>query len=452
MRDRVSATIAQYRMLTPGMRVGVAVSGGADSVCLLHVLRDLSTEWNLKITVVHLNHQLRGEHSDGDQAFVESLADSFGYAKRTQAVDLRNAAAAAGSNLEEAGREARRAFFHRLIADGTVQRIATAHTRSDQSETVLFRFLRGSFTTGLSGIRPVTHEGLIRPFINVDRVDIEQYLRERSLPWREDSTNRDLTFARNRIRHELLPELAANWNPGLPGILAQHATLAREDDEYWTAEVARLAGVLFERRARAIVISIDPLRTLPHAVSRRLIRAAIEEVKGNLRQIDFSHVDQVYRLAEAPDGHGRVQIPGVDVFRSFDWVRFAAPRTAPVERDWEIAVHLPGEYATPAGDIHLECAERTQAGTLGLDWNRVQAVGDLLLRNWRPGDRYHPAGTEKEDKIKTMFQDQHIPLWERAAWPVLTAGRKIVWSLRFGPAAEFAATEASDQVLQMKIT
>jgi tRNA(Ile)-lysidine synthase len=455
MRDRVLATISRYSMLQPGMRLGVAVSGGADSVCLLHFLRDILANFNLNLTVVHLNHRLRAE-ADLDEQFVLELADRFHLAKRTQVVDVRQLAESTGDNLEQAARNARRDFFHRLIAAGDVDRIATAHTRSDQAETVLFRLLRGAYTTGLSGIRPVTAGGLIRPFLEIDRADVLAYLREREIAWREDSSNQNLDFVRNRIRHQLLPELAAGWNPNLPAILAQLAVLSQEDDEFWNAEIDRLAPKYLTRSQDepAILIDIPDFLTLPRTVARRLVRLAISQIRGDLTQVDFGHIGRIMALADAPDGHGRLQIPGVDVFRSFDWLRFAIPRREPPIRDWEIPLVAPGTYAIPGGELRLELIERTDASTGGsglrhLDWSRTQPLGALQLRNWRPGDRYHPADRSRPDKIKALFQEARIPLWERSAWPVLCAGAHIVWSRRFGPAVDLAAGPGARRVLQI---
>ena len=204
--SRVAATIERYRMFENAKSAGVAVSGGADSVCLLHVLRELAPRWNLRLVVLHVNHGLRGEESRADEQFVRELAESLGLESRVRAVNLADAA----DNLEQAARRARLEFFRDQLSAGGLDRVATGHTGDDQAETVLFRFLRGSGGAGLAAIRPVTAAGIVRPLLAVSRQEIEQYLRERGIAWREDSSNASLRFARNRIRHELLPQLAGN--------------------------------------------------------------------------------------------------------------------------------------------------------------------------------------------------------------------------------------------------
>src|SRR5215472_17658637 len=182
--DRVAQTIGRHRMFPP-RRVGVAVSGGADSVCLLHILRELAPRYDLELSVLHVNHNLRGDESRADAEFVRATAAQLDLAFHLRELDL----SAAHDNLEQAARRARLAFFQELLSTGVLDRIALGHTRSDQAETVLFRFLRGSGSAGLAGIRPVTANGFVRPLLGVDRSQVLDYLRSRDLEWREDSTN-----------------------------------------------------------------------------------------------------------------------------------------------------------------------------------------------------------------------------------------------------------------------
>ncbi|MCX6629438.1 MAG: tRNA lysidine(34) synthetase TilS [Candidatus Solibacter sp.] len=227
--DRVVQTIERHRMLTAGDRVAVAVSGGADSVCLLHVLRELAPRWNLTLSVLHVNHNLRGEASLGDAEFVRSLAVGLNLPFAAHDLDL----STGHGNLEHSARNGRNAFFHGHLAGGFADRIALGHSRSDQAETVLFRFLRGSGATGLAAIRPVTERGMVRPLIEIERPEIVRYLRDRTLPWREDASNATLDYARNRIRHQLLPQLAGEWNPALEETLAHTADLSLAEEAYW---------------------------------------------------------------------------------------------------------------------------------------------------------------------------------------------------------------------------
>jgi tRNA(Ile)-lysidine synthase len=443
--DRVSGTLSRYSMCAPGDHVAVAVSGGADSVCLLHVLRELAPSLQITLSVAHLNHKLRGTDSDRDAEFVRDLAGSMGVTFFYEEADILGL----GGNLEQTGREARLAFFDRL----PVSRIATGHTRSDQAETVIYRLLRGSGTAGLSGVLPVAGRR-IRPLIDCSREDVLEYLRSRELRWREDASNANMGFARNRIRHESLPYLGS----AAESTLARTAELARDEEEYWSAEMDRLAGRFFKKSPKAILLNAETLREMPAAVRRRLVRRAISEVKGNLREIDLFHVDSILALADEPEGHGRRQAPGIDVFRSFEWLKICLPRTeSRWDRDYCLPLRVPGETRVPdqASKVRVEVAENanniascegynTRGGLLDAQY----LSGPLELRNWRSGDRFTRSGHASE-KIKTLFQLARIPLWDRQGWPVITSGDRILWTRGFGVSSEYVPAAGSNRILQI---
>lgn len=449
-------------MFAPGNRVGVAVSGGADSVCLLDLLKQLAPEWNLHLTVLHLNHRLRGEESHGDERFVCELASGLGLPFESTRVDVAGLAARSADNLEQAARGARREFFLDFLRRGVLDRVALGHTRSDQAETVLFRFLRGSGTAGLAGMRPVTPDGFLRPLLEVTRAEVLDYLTAEGLTWREDASNLDLSFTRNRIRHVLLPDLVRDWNPALVETLAGMARVAADEERYWAPEVERLAQGRFVERGAAVIVPADWLGELPRAVARRVIRCAIERAKGDLRAVDARHIEQILQLTASLEGSGRIQVPGLDILRSFDWLRLAPLAEVRPERDYEIPVTVPGRVPLPGGgvlslEIAAGCQEPGSAAPgsivynkdgFELDWARISGV--LSVRNWRPGDHYRPAGHTRAIKIKLLFQTARIPLWERRIWPILTCDGAILWTASFGPAAEYAATASSPAILKVR--
>jgi len=446
-------------MLSPGQRAGVAVSGGADSVFLLHALRELAPRLDLKLSVIHIEHGIRGAASVSDAEFVAQLASASGLAFHLQKADVPSIQ----GNLEQAARNVRQAFYAHLIASGAVDRVATGHTRSDQAETVLYRIVRGSGLAGLAGILPVTREGLIRPLLEIDRGEIEAWLRERSIPWHEDETNRDRTYARNRMRHEALPLLREGFNPQLDQALSQLATLAGSEETYWEAEVARRLPSAIAQQT--LVLSVSQLRDAPPALGRRLVRRAIEIAKGDRRGIDFEHVERVMEMAHSVEGHDRMQAPGLDVCRSFDCIRIAQTGAQTGTSDFAFPLQIPGSVELPGSGVRitlqiLEKHPAPQSSTRTpcvkvvdeLDWQRFHG-GDgapsLELRNWRPGDQYQRVGRTEPEKIKFFFQEARVPLWERCDWPIVTFHGQIVWAKRFGPAAEFAAGPESRSVLEV---
>jgi tRNA(Ile)-lysidine synthase len=436
--ERVLETITRYNMLRPADRVGVAVSGGADSVCLLYALRDLAPRLGLHVRVAHLNHKLRGAESDGDAWFVEELAGHLGLPFLGETADVSDSL----GNLEQAGRTARRQFFSRLIASGWADRVATGHTRSDQAETVLYRLLRGSGTAGLAGILPVTSEGTVRPLIQCDRVAVEAFLRTRAVEWREDRTNADERFARNRIRHCLVPMLVQQYNPAVQAVLATTAETARLEEDFWAGEVETvLPKIGLSGDSGSFLLRTAELCAQHAALQRRIVRRVIAQVKGDLRSIGVLHVEQVLKLAVSPEGRGRLDLPGIFVQRSFGWVRFAL-QYGREEIPFDVPVTPPARVVVPGGagicldviDISALTADNSYNEFSFIDFDRLS--GPLAVRNWRPGDRY--SSKSGGQKIKHLFQQARIPIWERPNWPVMTSGGKIVWARQFGVAAEVA--------------
>lgn len=291
MADRLAL---DRKLLKPGMRLAVAVSGGADSVALLRTLADVAAEIGLVISVAHVHHGVRGAEADADAKFVATLAAELGLAFHRRDVNAPAAARENRETLEEAARNLRYAWFDELLAAGVVDAVATAHTLDDQAETVLHKLLRGAWTEGLSGIHPVLAKprgAILRPFLGVRRAEIEAWLFALGQPWREDATNADTAYTRNRLRHELLPALAA-YNPQIYGQLANLATLARDEHSYWQGELARILPPLLlpGRPVRgggraasshpdesSLALEIERLPASP-AVRRRILRAAARQL------------------------------------------------------------------------------------------------------------------------------------------------------------------------------
>ncbi len=457
MLDRIAEFIARHRMFEPGQRIGVAVSGGADSVFLLHALRELAPRWSLELSVIHVEHGIRGAASVADAEFVEQLAATLGLPFLLHRANV----PAMEGNLEEAARNIRQAFYAELIASGAGDRVATGHTRSDQAETVLYRILRGSGLTGLSGILPVTNERIVRPLLEIDRAEIEAWLRQQNIAWKEDETNQDRAYARNRLRHDILPLLRESFNPQLDAALSNLATVARDEEAYWQSELPLAQSPT--SKPQSAILSISELATAPRARARRTIRRAMELVKGDLRAIDFAHVERVLEMALSPGGHDRFQAPGLDICRSFDLIRFAPVNTPDEPQSFCIPIQVPGSVELPCSHtrITLQVLEKEAAlqpcATVvnELDWQRFHAgrgAPSLELRNWRPGDQYRRVGQSKPEKIKFFFQEARIPLWERGNWPIITYNETIVWARRFGAAAEFARGPETSSVLQVKET
>ncbi len=435
----------------------MAVSGGADSAALLAVLSDLAPELGVSLRVLHLNHGLRGAESDADEAFVRAEAARLGLD-----VDVRRASVGESAdgprNLEEAGRWARHEFFGHLIETGVVDKVATGHHRDDQSETVLFRLLRGAGATGLAGIRPMLEPGIIRPLLDLGRAEIRQELRRRGLEWREDASNRDPVFARNRIRHDTLPRLSAEWNPRLAEALARTAEAAREEEDYWRAEIDGVAAETFTERGGWVEMNVVEVDALHRAVRRRLLRRALEKVRGNLRGLDFGHFERLEDLVLRESGSGAVDLPGARAERSFDRLRIGPIRpTAPRPEAAPVEMRPPDEIAAPDGQTRIRVERLPQPLEIASYTNRYGFVLDadalpqaMCLRSRRAGDRLGDG-----DKLKKLFQQARVPSWERSGWPVLLAAgavdeERVVWTRGFGVAPEYQVGPETRQVVGVR--
>ena len=435
-------------------RVGVAVSGGADSVALLHALRELYPERPL--AVIHLNHSLRGTESDLDEEFVRSVAAGLDHSVFVRHDDVVAEARVAGRNIEEAGRRCRYEFFHQLLSDNVVDVVATAHTRSDQAETVLFRLLRGGGGRGLSAIRPVRDPGIVRPMLDVSRDEVLAYLRTSGLSWREDASNADPAFARNRLRHGLLPVLARDWNANIETILANTADWAVEEEDFWKDRVRRLMDRCVRETAGAMLLDAGLARPLRAAEQRRLIGAILAVPSLRAGGPSFRHIEAVRTLIASPVGSGSVDLPGLRVERSFNTIRFA-PRNCDVDCGYEVPLPVPGRAFVPGGSVRVRVLTVPEAQVLYndgnsafIDWDRVPR--GLRLRNWRAGDRYRPAGQESSRKLKDLFHDARVSAWRRTGWPVVIASdEQIVWAWEFGPAHGLSPTSATRRILALDV-
>ena len=432
-------------MLKPGMRLAVGLSGGADSVALLRALSARSAELGLVLHAAHLHHGLRGDEADADLAFCRELAASLDVSFHEAHVDTAAEACANSQTgkitetIEEAARRLRYAWFRQLLASGDLDAVATAHTLDDQAETVLARFLRGAWTEGLAGIHPVLDfpEGrILRPLLATTRPQVEEYLRALGQPWREDSSNRHLTYTRNRIRHQLLP-LLETWNPRLREHMAQMATLALDEEAWWSEELKRAAPhILMEGRpvrgggrSASSELAIDTVRfnALAPALQRRLLREAAGRLHGTL---DFQATEAVRRLAlDGRAGQKLQPAPGLLVERTPRELRLTAgariataANEAGMVPEYEIAI--PGEIAAPAFGLRLRI-DFCPGSQRPVDAGAAPAVA--TLRNWRPGDRVRLRHSSSPRKVKEVLERMRITGTDRSVWPVLECGGQIVW-------------------------
>jgi len=446
--------------------VGVGVSGGADSTALLLLLLELREKLGIVLSVAHFNHKLRGKLSDADEKFVAKLAAKYGLTFHVGHVDVAAKAKLEKANLEDAARRARYAFFAQLVEEGHVTHVAVAHTADDQAETVLAHILRGTGLAGLGAIHPVAGH-IVRPLLEVRRAELRAYLRSRRQTWREDVTNLDITKMRARIRRKLLPLLEKQFQPAVVEHLTTLAELAREDEAFLDAIARERLAALAEKHAGSIRIKTGDLLqphkelspALSKALSARLVRQIVENIKPRGGQLTAQHVDAILALASRSQSGKSLPLPGgTGVRRERDALVFLASASS-TSNDREEKT-LSREFFQ---DIDLARAETTvrvtQLGCVfrlrAIDWplkrgetiqreavlDRDRLLAPLVLRNWRPGDALHPLGRQRAHKLKRLLNEKRVSRWERDGWPVLTSGGIVAWARGFPVAAEFAADE-----------
>lgn len=436
------------------MRVAVAVSGGADSVALLRVMVEAAPEIGLALSVTHVHHGLRGVEADGDAAFVAELARQLRLPLHAHRVNTQAAARAERKTLEEAARHLRYAWFRDLLAQGRADVVATAHTLDDQAETVLHRLLRGAWTEGLSGIHPVIAccgGAIVRPFLSVRHQEIVAWLQEIRQGWREDASNQDMAFTRNRIRHELLPQLAS-FNPRIAEQLAQMATLARDEESWWEAELARvLPSLLLPGRpvrggGRAastrpnqgsVGMELERLRVLAPALQRRVLRAAARQLGCAL---NFEQTERLMMLCE-PTGARRQQLASdlraERTPRELRLVRKAATAKV-VEAPTAVELPVPGEVS--ALGVTLRASPRSGADP---------TTPPAMLRTPRPGDRVRMRYSRAPKPLKEIFSRMADGAGSdadaRKTWPLVEWRGRIVWmkgvALEADPEVPFTVQE-----------
>ncbi len=472
MKPGISPPVLHSKLFHPGMRIAVACSGGADSVALLRALLERRNELGLVLSIAHMNHGIRGAEADADESFVEELANKFELRFHLRRVDTPAMAEANRQGLEEAARSLRYAWFWELLADGHADAVVTAHTLDDQAETVLHRLLRGAWTEGLAGIYPALEPEaktstmsskslILRPLLSTTRCEIETYLRAIDQPWRDDSTNRDTTYTRNRLRHELLPILA-EYNPGIQKQLAHLATLARDEEAYWQGELARLLpSLLLPGKAvrgggratdtlhggESLAIEVERLRVLPPALRRRVVRAAAAKLGASL---DFDETERMLGLCGFSEYQGeRPERAGLKLhlenglraertpreLRLFR-VEAATPQRATEAATAEYTLSIPGTVDAPAFGLRLQATLGRQPET---------SLPEARLRASRPGDRVALRHSRSRLKVKEALQRARLPA--ASTCPVLEWQGEIVWvpgvPIESSAAASFVLTVTS---------
>lgn len=418
-------TIRKHGLISKGDRVLVAFSGGPDSTVLLHFLFLFSGELGFSVGVAHLNHGLRKE-AGREENFCRHRSEEYDLPFFSKRVNLRMYAKKRGLNIEEASRELRYIFLEEIAENKGFSKIATGHTLSDQAETLLYRLLRGSGISGLAGIHPLREGKYIRPLLNITREEILEFLKKTGIPYIIDPSNMDLNYDRNWIRHKLIPELKERF-PAAEKILAREALIFLEEDRW----IEKLIQEEMRRRTTGRRLKIEDWNVMPTGFKRRLVRGFLRFIRGNLRRINFDHIEHIVNLLPGE----QYFLPGDERIMRLGGSLFYLGKL-PELKKFHLEIPSEGEY-----EIEGLWKIRVSKFNRKPDFSRtdlVYASGiefPVRVRNWAEGDKYVPIGKKQERKLSNLFNSKGIPGPLRRYFPVFITKGEIFWAYML-PAGE----------------
>jgi tRNA(Ile)-lysidine synthase len=488
LEPKVIDFIQRYSLISPEEIVVVGVSGGADSVCLLHVLAKWQKGLGIKLHVAHLNHQLRGVESEADAKYVSNLAGSLGIPITIDRQDVAAYRIERNFSVEEAARELRYAFLARVAREVGANRIAIGHTRDDQVETILMHILRGTGITGLCGLAPCSpmvydSQGMslrakqsnllvIRPLLDVAREETTNYCQEHQLDPCIDSSNRSLSFFRNRIRLQLLP-LLRQYNPSVDQALLRLADIAKEDSALIEQQSYELWDEVVRQENNAIHLDRKQIASLPIALQRQLLRAAVTKLAGDSRDIEASHIETARSLLNKPVGK-RISLPHELVCQGgYNELVITSPArqsqlppcpfpTLPGEfplkvpgktvfPGWNVIASIVGERVdSPPSRGVLNTSGETSQSNLIADFDLHETGTELFVRQRRPGDRFQPLGMNMPKKLYEFMVDAKIPRSWRGRIPIVCSPQQIIWVAGWRIDDRVKTTEASKEILRLE--
>lgn len=465
MEIKIARYIEQHKLILPGERILLALSGGPDSVCLFQLLLDLREKLDFSLGVAHVNHGLRGRDSEADETFVRELANSHNVGIHVTAVNVPELIKCQGTGTEETARRVRYEFFRRTMAEEGYAKTALAHNLNDQAETILHRLLRGAGLNGLAGMRPIRDGLYIRPLLETRRRDIEAWLREQGMSYRTDTSNFSLDYTRNRIRRELVPAMQ-EYNPDLLGSLNAMARSLSWDRSYLEEEAARLAPRFITEEEDALILGKEAFE-LPEAMTSRFVIEAVTRLKGARTDIHSGHILDTLTLQRGETGKSLDLGGGVMVYNHYGQLEFSLGRrsqlTLPSDSareeapsgEAEIPVNLgslPRTVELPPYRISFDL-KRPGGHWTGGTLDAAKISGDLKVRRRRAGDTMQPLGMTGHRKVKSIFIDGKVHRGIRNLVPLVTDGTGEIAYIHPGITGEsFRIDEKTDRIIYITVT
>ncbi|HEX79478.1 MAG TPA: tRNA lysidine(34) synthetase TilS [Dehalococcoidia bacterium] len=470
IEQRVAHFIREHQLVSGEKPLLVAVSGGADSVCLLHVLAGLQEELGISLHIAHLDHRLRGADSVADADYVKGLAGRLDIPLTVGREDVKAYQKMNKISLEEAAREVRYRFLAETADSVGADRVATGHTIDDHVETMLMHLVRGTGTRGLVGLKPVSRWRLggreitiVRPLLGISRQETDDYCRDNKLEPRLDATNLLLSPLRNRIRQQLLPMLQ-DYNPGVAEALLRTATNATDELAFLDDEMSRVWDGVVKRYGKTIAFDKREFGRLNLALKRHLLRTAMEHLLGNLKDIEARHIEEIIDVLDKPAGK-QVSLPWGMVF-AVEYERYLLGKEPSALCPFpplagEHSLDVPSETKLPGWLVKAEVIGREEITEKGRGFVALidldETGGRLSVRHRKTGDRFQPLGLSAEKKLNEFMIDARIPRTWRERIPVVCAsGRtvdtpgQIIWLVGYRIDERVKITEKTKRVLRLE--
>ncbi|MFD3155551.1 tRNA lysidine(34) synthetase TilS [Haloimpatiens sp. FM7330] len=457
MLDKVLETIKVNNMFAKGDKVIVAVSGGPDSMCLLHMLYNIKNQLDISIVVAHLNHCLRGKDADEDEKCVEKFCEKVGVKFFSKRVDVNKLANDKNISCELAGREARYQFFHEVKDKTKAQKIAVAHNANDKAETVIMRIIRGTGLDGLSGIKPIRDNVIVRPIINLTRQEIEEYCKQNNIDTRIDKTNLENIYSRNKIRLELIPYIEKNFNKDIINTINRFSEIVSKDNEY----LEKLANDKYEMYCNfknGKIIINKQIFYEDEAILTRVVRICLLKIKGNLYNLEKKHIYDILKIQKHSTGK-KINLPGnLIVTNNYGDIYIYNKQDMNFDSNEQVRINLNSKQYINNLSININtCIEENNINIKYesneyikyFDFEKIQ--GDILLRFRRKGDRFTPLGMKGSKKLKDLFMDLKIPKDERDRIPLICFGNNIGWVVGYRISEKYKIDRNTRKILKIHI-
>jgi tRNA(Ile)-lysidine synthase len=461
----VKNTIEKNRLIENGDKVLVCVSGGPDSITLLNLMIKLQKDYNIKLVVAHLDHMLRGRQSEADAEFVRRVINKLKIPLIMDKVDVKAFSNLIRTSIEIAAREARYNFYQKAAEKTGANKIATAHTIDDQAETVLMRLLKGAGSLGLSGIpykRRLGNAWVIRPLLDVKRVDIEKYLKRHRIRSRLDSSNLKTFYLRNRLRHILIPLLEKDFNPRIKENLNLISRSLNDEFNYLNTAANRAFKQCASETKKAITINVNALLRKHIALQRLIVRNTIHILKGDLKRINFKHWEEIESLLRSgkktivklPDGLKVIKKQKQLIFIKGDWAQKEITKFKKVEK-----LYVPGKIIIPqlGVEIHADAVKAAPKFKKGKKRKRLEYIsgdfieGPLKIRTRRRGDRMRPLGMRSYKKLHDIFIDEKVPRETRDKIPLIVSKKRILWAAGVKPSEAGKISKDTKKIIRLSI-